>query len=153
MSRPSRGWRLVALLVVAVGCVHARPRPLPPLKVGTTGDYPPFSVEHDGAFGGLDVEIALRFAAESGRRLEIVRVPWRNLMRDLAAGRFELAIGGVTMRPERAVVGTFSRPIARTGAVVLARPGSDGRAPDLLGRPGLRLAVNAGGHLERVAAR
>jgi cyclohexadienyl dehydratase len=49
------------------------------------------------------------------------------------------------MRPERAVAGTFTRPVARAGVVVVARGSLDA--------PGLRLAVNAGGHLERVARR
>ena len=151
MTRYARGWRLAALLVLASACVRAHPA-LPVLRVGTTGDYPPFSVERDGTFSGLDLEIAIRFAAESHYRLEIIRVRWPDLTRALAAGKFDLAIGGVTMRPERAVVGTFSRPIARTGAVVLARREPDGRPPDL-GRPGLRIGVNAGGHLERVGAR
>src|SRR3989454_8449239 len=65
----------------------------------------------------------------------------------LAAGRFDLAMGGVTMRPERAVAGAFTRPVAAAGAVVLARQRLDP------GASGLRLGVNAGGHLERVAAR
>ncbi|HYR97088.1 MAG TPA: transporter substrate-binding domain-containing protein [Candidatus Binatus sp.] len=151
MTRHARGWRVAALLVLASACVRAHPA-LPVLRVGTTGDYPPFSVERGGAFSGLDLEIALRFAAESHYRLEIIRVRWPDLTRALAAGQFDLAIGGVTMRPERALVGTFSRPIARTGAVVLASPAPDGGPPDL-DRPGLRIAVNAGGHLERVGAR
>jgi cyclohexadienyl dehydratase len=151
VSRRGRARWLAALLVVAA-CVRTRPALPPPLRVGTTGDYPPFSIERDGAFSGLDLDVALRFAAQSGRRLEIVRVRWPELTRGLATGRFDLAVGGVTMRPERAVVGTFSRPIARTGAMVLARRWPDGTAPDLE-RPGVRLAVNAGGHLERVAGR
>jgi ABC-type amino acid transport substrate-binding protein len=58
-------------------------------------------------------------------------------------------MGGVTMRPERAVAGTFTRPITRAGAVVLVPAGGTPR----IDRPGLRLGVNAGGHLERLAGR
>src|SRR5262249_33426465 len=46
-----------------------------------------------------------------------------------------------------AVIGVFTRPIATAGAVVLARERLDP------GVSGLRLGVNEGGHLERVAAR
>jgi len=52
------------------------------------------------------------------------------------------------MRPERAVAGVFTRPVARSGAIVLAGPGTSA----IEGR-GLRLGVNAGGHLERTALR
>ena len=126
----------------------ARSLPVAPvLRVGTSGDYPPFSVARDGQYEGLDVDVARRFAHDSGRRLEIVPFRWPDLVADMDAGRFDLAMGGVTMRPERAVAGTFTRPVTRAGVVVVASPGTR------LDRPGLRLAVNAGGHLERIARR
>ena len=93
--------------------------------------------------------MARRFARDTGRRLELVPFRWPDLVRDLAAGRFDLAMSGVTMRPERAVAGTFTRPVTRAGAVVLVPAGG----PTRIDRPGLRLGVNAGGHLERVAGR
>jgi cyclohexadienyl dehydratase len=127
---------------VLVGCA-ARP-----LRVGTTGDYPPFSVRRDGRWDGLDVEIARRFAQETGRRLELVPFRWPDLVGDLRAGRFDLAMGGVTMEPERAIAGTFTRPIVCAGAVVIGTP-----AVDAIHRPGVRIGVNAGGHLERLALR
>src|SRR3989442_4736202 len=95
----------------------------PVLRVATSGDYPPFSTMRDGEPDGLDVEILRRFTRDSGRRLELVPLRWPDLIRDLEAGRFALAAGGVTMRPERAVVGLYTRPLARSGAVVLTRPG------------------------------
>ena len=118
------------------------------LRVGTAGDYPPFTVARDGGFDGFDLDVARRYAHDRGRRLEVVRFRWPDLVADLRAGRFDLAMGGVTLRPERAVAGTFTRPVARTGAMLVTLPG--GAA---IGRPGLRLGVNAGGHLERVALR
>src|SRR5207244_539438 len=72
---------------------------------------------------------------------------WPGLRRALAAGRFDLAMGGVTLRPERAVAGVFTRPVVEAGAVVLAHQRLDPRSS------WLRLGVNAGGHLERLAAR
>jgi len=138
--------RAAALAVLAAACLHAPPA-LPPLRVGTSGDYSPFSLTRDGTLEGLDVEVARRFARDSGRRLELVRFRWPELTRDLAAGRFDLAMGGVTARPERAVAGVFTRPVAEAGAVVLAHQRLDPRSS------WLRLGVNAGGHLERVAAR
>jgi cyclohexadienyl dehydratase len=139
---PARATLAAALLAAAC----ARSLPVEPvLRVGTSGDYPPFSVARDGNYEGLDVDVARRFAHDAGRRLEIVRFRWPDLVADLAAGRFDVAMGGVTMRPERAVVGTFTRPVTRAGVVVVARGPLDG--------PRVRLAVNAGGHLERVARR
>src|SRR5207244_3465866 len=137
--------RAAALAVLAAACLHAPPA-APPLLLGTSGDYPPFSLAGDGTTEGLDIEVARRFARDSGRRLELVRFRWPELTRDLAAGRFDLAMGGVTLRPERAVAGVFTRPVAEAGAVVLAHQRLDPRTACL------RLGVNAGGHLEPRAA-
>jgi cyclohexadienyl dehydratase len=93
-----------------------------------------------------------RFARDTGRRIEVVRFRWSEVTRDLAAGRFDVAVGGITMRPERAVEGTFTRPLTTTGAVVLARRGVGRRQEDVDKRT-VRLAVNRGGHLEQVARR
>jgi cyclohexadienyl dehydratase len=98
------------------------------------------------------VAVARRFAADAGLRLELVRFAWPDLVPDLAAGRFDLAMGGVTMRPERAIAGRFTRPVAETGAVVLARRGMAATMADV-DRGAFRLAVNHGGHLEHVARR
>ncbi|HUE30203.1 MAG TPA: transporter substrate-binding domain-containing protein [Verrucomicrobiae bacterium] len=138
--------RAAALALLAAACLHPRPE-APPLRVGTSGDYPPFSLARDGRLEGLDVEVARRFAHDRGRSLEIVSFRWPELSGDLAAGRFDLAMGGVTLLPERAVTGVFARPVVEAGAVVLAHQRLDPRSS------WLRLGVNAGGHLERLAGR
>ncbi len=38
---------------------------------------------------------------------------------DLGAGRFELALSGITIRPDRSLAGRFSLPLTTTGAVAL----------------------------------
>jgi cyclohexadienyl dehydratase len=148
MVRLGRGRRTTPLLaLVLAGCAA---RVAPPLRVGTSGDYPPFSVAEGGTMTGLDVEVARRFASHLGRPLELVRLRWPDLETDLAAGRFDLAMGGVTVRPERALGAVFTRPVLATGVMVLARGAREIAAID---RPSTRLAVNAGGHLEREARR
>lgn len=127
-----------------------------PLRIGTSGDYPPFSSWPEEATlpRGFSVDLARAFARDEGLELQWVRFRWPNLLEDLAAGRFELALSGVTIRPERSAAGLSSVPLATSGALVLmpltqAPPPATARR--LLAVPGLRLAVNAGGHLERVA--
>jgi len=140
------------VLVAALGCGLGRRGDEPPLRVGTSGDFPPFSVDRDGTLEGFDVEVARRLARDLGRPLELVRFTWPSLADDLTAGRFDVAMSGVTMRPDRVLLGRFTRPVAVTGAVVLTRYGVGESLKDL-DRPGVRIAVNRGGHLEQVARR
>lgn len=124
------------------------------LRVGTSGDYPPFSHSVRGdepRFEGLDVELARRYAADRGLEIEWVRFRWPTLLRDLAEGRFEVAMSGVTLRPQRSLVGTFSVPVVETGAVALVRDARRFEDVDSLDREGVRIGVNAGGYLESVA--
>jgi chorismate mutase len=102
------------------------------LRVGTSGDYAPFSL--DGA--GFDVEVAERFAADQGLRLEWVRFGWPELEERLRAGDFDLAMSGVTWRPDRAVAGFMTRAVASGGPCLLGA--GDPR----------RIGVNRGGFLE-----
>ena len=105
------------------------------LRVGTSGDYAPFSLAGEG----FDVEIARRFAADGGYRIEWVPFRWPDLTRSVEEGRFDVAMSGVTWRPDRAVHGFMTRAVAVGGPCVLGDP--DGR----------RVAVNRGGILERWA--
>ena len=99
---------------------------------------------------GFDVELLRAYAAERGRELEFVRFRWPELLADLAAGRFDVAMSGVTVLPERSAAGRFSVPVAETEAFALARDGAGERAQRSTA-PQVRIAVNAGGHLEQVA--
>jgi cyclohexadienyl dehydratase len=106
-----RAARLLALLLAFAACAHA-PQRTPPLelRVGTSGDYAPFSERDASApdgLAGFDVELVRRFAAERGVRPVWVRFRWPELAGDLRAGRFDVAVGGVTVRPERIALGRF----------------------------------------------
>jgi len=123
------------------------------LRVGTSGDYAPFSISIQPGYGGFDPAVARAYARDRGLEIRFVRFRWPDLLEDLAADRFDLAMSGVTVRPERSIAGRFSVPVATSGAVVLVRalPGSPPPGITTLDAPGIRIAVNAGGHLERVA--
>jgi cyclohexadienyl dehydratase len=133
------------------------PSPAPParvLRVGVSGDYAPFARATDaGKLEGLDVALAERFGRDQGMALETVRFAWPALTDDLRAGRFDLAFSGVTVRPERSLAGRFSVSTAEGGALALVRDRARFARPGALDAPGVRIAVNAGGHLERVARR
>ena len=150
-------WALALLVVCAAGggaIAEERPNGAEALRIGTSGDYAPFSTRGpDGALSGLDVEIARAFAASVGAEIVWVPFTWPELADDLRAGRFDLALSGVTVRADRARIGTYSVPLLASGAVALVPGVSPLETVADLDESGVRIAVNAGGHLERVARR
>jgi cyclohexadienyl dehydratase len=140
------------LCALAAGCLVRHQEEGPLLRVGTSGDYPPFSRAVQDSVEGFDIEVARRFAHDTGRRVEFVPFRWHALAADLAADRFDIAMSGVTMRPERVLAGTYTRPVVESGAVLLARPGVASKPSDV-DRTAVRIGVNAGGYLERLARR
>jgi cyclohexadienyl dehydratase len=147
-------WRLwLGLLLVATNGVLAETTDADAtLRVGTSGDYAPFSLrEADGTHRGFSIDLAKRYAEDRGLELELVPFQWPSLLDALAKDRFDLALSGITVRPERSIAGRFSLPVMETGAVVILR-GDDWGGLEGLDQPVVRIGVNAGGHLERVAA-
>ena len=129
--------------LLALACVGGDAE-RPALRIGTSGDYAPFSQQDAaGARSGFDVEVARAYARERGLAIHWVPLRWATLDRDFAAGRFDVVMSGVTVRPERSLAGRFSVPVTTSGVVVLTRTKTLGASS--------RFAVNAGGHLERVA--
>lgn len=153
----SRGRRPALCLLVAwlaAAPLAARAEQPGVLRVGTSGDYSPFSTakgEDPVEYSGFDIAVARAYAADRGLELRFIRFRWPALLESLRDDRFDVAMSGVTVRPERSAAGRFSVPVARTGAVILGRP--KGRFRDLVeyDRRPVRIGVNRGGHLERVA--
>jgi cyclohexadienyl dehydratase len=124
------------------------------LRVGTSGDYAPFSVKLDEGppdFEGFDIAVARAYAKARGLEIEFVRFRWPELNRGLLTNRFDLAMSGVTVRPERSAIGRFTIATVQTGAVVIAQPKDRFPEIDDLNHQIVRVGVNLGGHLEHVA--
>ena len=147
------------LALVGLGCrstAQNAGQDLPPLRVGTSGDYRPFSWSGGAGerpYSGFSIALARAYARKTGRRVEWVPFRWSGLEADLARGRFDLAMSGVTVRADRSIAGRFSLPVTVSGAIVLVPAGSAFTDAAMLDRPEVQLAVNAGGHLERTARR
>ena len=116
-----------------------------------SGDYPPFAYrDPSGCLRGYDVAMAGAWAADHDRILSVVPFRWPALAGDLEADRFDLAMSGITVRGDRLIQAPMTRAVATADAIVVARMDSEG--PDV-DEVGVRVAVNRGGHLERVARR
>lgn len=133
----------MVLALLVVGCTSSK------LRVGTSGDYPPFSVvESGGTRHGFDVTVAQAYARDRGLDLEIVPFAWPELESRLLQGDFDVAMSGVTVRGDRLAKAPMTTAVARADAIVVVRKG---RARSGIDRAGHVIAVNRGGHLEKLA--
>jgi cyclohexadienyl dehydratase len=117
------------------------------LRIGTTGDYEPFSFESGGRLRGADIDLGLALAAQLGVQPVFVRTSWPTLLADLAADRYDVAMSGITVTDERRQRGDFSVPYQAGGKTIVARC-SERRRFDTLAevdRRRVRVVVNPGG--------
>jgi cyclohexadienyl dehydratase len=121
------------------------------LRIGTTGDYAPFSLERDGGLSGADVDLALELARSLGAEAHFVKTSWPTLMSDYAAGRFDVAMSGISVTPQRAQQAQFSAPYHRGGKTPIVRCGTEERFDTLaeIDQPTVRVIVNPGGTNEQ----
>jgi len=136
VRRPSRLWACGLALgwigPLMLACSEA-PEP-ERLRVGTSGDYSPFSLEGRG----FDIEVARQLSAALGMEIEWVPFAWSELGTALRERRFDVAMSGITWQPQRAVVGWMSRAVAAGGPCWIGRVQPEpGAAP-------ARVAVNRG---------
>jgi cyclohexadienyl dehydratase len=127
------------------------------LRVGVTGDYAPFSLEQpDGSLSGTDVILAQRLADAvfdglHGGEVRYIRTTWRTLLPDLIAGKFDVAMGGISVTPDRLAAAAFSPPYHHGGKTFIARCADGERYATLAlaDVPAVRVLVNPGGTNER----
>jgi cyclohexadienyl dehydratase len=82
-----------------------------------------------------------------------VPTTWPSLMQDLVAGRFEVAVGGITRTARRASQALVSRPLAITGKVALVRCADQERYGSLeaIDAKGVTVVEDRGGTNEQFA--
>ena len=123
------------------------------LRVGTTGDYPPFShrASRREPFQGIDIVMAEDLGTALGVDVQFVATSWPALMDDLVAGKFDIAMGGVSRTLERQKRGFFSMPYHVGGKTPICRCVDRERFTSLaaIDSAGVRVVVNPGGTNER----
>lgn len=119
------------------------------LRVGTTGDFAPFSyrTESPSMYRGIDIELANDLATTLGVEVVFIRTQWGSLIDDLLNDRFDIGVGGITITPARKRVALFSEATSTNGKVAITRDENAHRFATLaeINRPGVRVIVNPGG--------
>ena len=125
------------------------------LRVGTAGDYQPMSYLDpvSGTYVGFDAELAEDLAAALGVELEYVKTSWPTLMEDTLAGKFDLAICGITITEARKEQALMSNGYFGNGKTVLCRAEDADKYTSLeaINRPEVRVMENPGGLNEKFA--
>ena len=123
------------------------------LRVGTAGDYRPMSYldPSTGRYTGFDAELAEDLAAALGVELEYVATSWPTLMEDTLAGRFDLAVCGISVTEARQEQALMSVGYLENGKTVLCRAEDADRYTSLeaIDRPEVRVMENPGGTNEQ----
>jgi len=122
------------------------------LRVGTTGDYAPFSFARDEREPmGIDITLAKRLAAQLGTKLHFVTTSWPTLSEDFLAGQFDIAMSGVSITAARQQIAAFSLPyhIGGKTPITLCRRADEFSSLALIDRPSNTLIVNPGGTNEK----
>lgn len=125
------------------------------IRVGTTGDYRPMSYKdrETGQYEGFDVELSQKLADSLHVQVEFVPTTWKTLSADTAAGKFDLALCGITRTFDRERTLTMSDGYLLFGKTILCRKGEEGKYKSLadLNRPEVKVMVNPGGTNEKFA--
>ncbi len=118
VSRRARALALLAfwLLIWAFGAKAQ------PLRIAVYDAAPYASVERDGSFTGASVDLWRRVAEDLGRNYQFMLVPsMEELLRGIEQGKFDAAIGAITITEDRAARVDFSYPTHRSGVAASLR--------------------------------
>ncbi len=90
------------------------------LNVAMSADQPPFNaVSRDKTIIGFDVDLAKAMAGTMKVELNIVQMPFGDLLDALEAGKVDMVISGMAITPERSQEATFVGPYMLSGKSLL----------------------------------
>lgn len=116
------------------------------LKVGTTGDYKPFSFfnKESNEYEGIDVELITSFAEQHYVKIEYVPTTWSTLLEDLENGKFHIAMCGISSTKDRLEKGIMSKPYIKTGKAFLIRKKDIEKFKSIedINQPGVKIISN-----------
>ncbi|RZI31435.1 transporter substrate-binding domain-containing protein [Pseudomonas orientalis] len=126
------------------------------LKVGTTPTYVPFEMtDKQGRIIGFEIDLLQAMSRALGVELELVAVPYTELLSGLMAEKYDLIGSGMTVTQERNLYLNFSDSFIVVGQSVLLHPRLSGKASSIedLDESGYLIAVTEGTTGEAAAQR
>lgn len=127
------------------------------IRIGTTGDYIPMSYLNPatGEYEGIDAELSKIIADSLGVTIEYVPTTWPTLAADMQAGKFDIALCGISRNFARAKSMAMSDAYGEGlfGKTILCRKSDAKKFKSVadLNRSEVRIMINPGGTNEKFA--
>jgi polar amino acid transport system substrate-binding protein len=86
------------------------------LRVGVAEFVPWAMPAERGGHIGYDVDLGNRIAKDMGVRAEFKVYEWKDIIPALEAGEVDMVSGGIVVTPQRALLISFTQPVAMSGA-------------------------------------
>ncbi|EEK2387078.1 transporter substrate-binding domain-containing protein [Salmonella enterica subsp. enterica serovar Typhimurium] len=118
------------------------------LRVGVPGDYAPLAFHNrQNKLIGFDIDMAYSLGKALHLNIRFVPSSWPELSADLAADKFDIAVGGITETPARRKQFALSSPVLRNGKIALTQCDriNDFKSLQNIDCKGVRIVVNPGG--------
>lgn len=125
------------------------------LRVGVAGDYAPLAFrDQQDQLAGYDIDMARSLASQLKLKVQFVSTTWPTLSADLAADKFDIAMGGVTETANRKAQFALSSHVLKNGKIALIHCDNITHAKNrnnkwntlkAIDRPKVRVIVNPGG--------
>lgn len=107
------------------------------IKLGADVTFPPFEQMENGKVTGFDIDIINAIAKEANLKIEeeIKTMDFQGLIPAIQTGSIDVAVAGITIKPERAEQVNFSKPYYKSGISLLVKKDSTiTGVPDLKGK-------------------
>ncbi len=121
MSFRMRFFLIIFVVMILAACTA---KEKPTLKIGMNMEFPPFASRVDGAFVGVDVDLARKIAEKLEQPYEIIPMDFDNLIPAVMSGKIDCAISAISITEERAWQVEFSQGYYVVNQAVIAREGS-----------------------------
>lgn len=117
------------------------------LRVGTTGDYKPFTYIEKQKYIGYDIEISRLLAKALNVNIEFISTTWKNISKDLENEKYDIAVGGISKNYEREKKFEITDSYITSGKCCLVRKGEENKYKSIndIDTPNTIIGVNIGG--------
>ncbi len=90
------------------------------LRVGMSTFKPWAMKDKKGKLVGFEIDVAKRLAQDMGVKIEFVQTQWAGIIPALLTGKFDVIVGGMSIRPDRNLKVNFTIPYDYAGQTICA---------------------------------